>query len=176
LRKYYKENILNKNDTLKIINLDELDIIFDDKPIIVGGMAMEYYGIREHGNDIDFIVSNRDYLKLEARYRNCRKDMWGDFGIRVNEYEMFRSMWKFDYSYYNNDSIEFDQYKIISLDILFRMKVFALDAEDKHRRDVELLKKYFMKFQNQEWNDYMNKNIDRYLKAGKGLIINGDYY
>jgi hypothetical protein len=161
---------------LEIINLEQLEITFDDKPIIVGGMAMEYYGIRKHGDDIDFIVSNNDYSKLETRYRNCRKDMWGDFGIRVNEYEMFRSMWKFDYNYFNNGSIEFDQYKIVSLDMLFRMKVFALDAEDKHKKDVELLKEYFMKFQNHEWNDYMNRNIDRYLKAEKGLIINGDYY
>jgi hypothetical protein len=166
---------LNKNNPLEIINLKELEIIFDDKPIIVGGMAMEYYGIRKHGDDIDFIVSNRDYLKLETRYRNCRKDMWGDFGIRVNEYEMFRSMWKFDYNFFNDGSTEFDQYKIVSIDMLFRMKVFA-DAEDKHKKDVELLKEYFMKFQNQEWNDYMNKNIDRYLKAENGLIINGDYY
>jgi hypothetical protein len=167
---------MKKNNPLDIINLNEIDIPFDDKPIIVGGMAMEYYGIRNHGDDIDFIVSNNDYMKLEKCYRNCRKDMWGDFGIRVNEYEMFRSMWKFDYNFFNVGSKEFGQYKIVSLDILFRMKVFAMDADEKHKKDVELLKKYFMQFQNQEWNDYMNKNIDRYLKAEKGLIINGDYY
>ncbi|MDR0302328.1 MAG: hypothetical protein LBI04_08475 [Treponema sp.] len=167
---------MNTNNPLEIINLKELKITFDDKPIIVGGMAMEYYGIRKHGDDIDFIVSNNDYLKLEAQYRNCRKDMWGDFGIRVNEYEMFRSMWKFDYHYFNTGSIEFDQYKIVSLDMLFRMKVFAIDGDNKHKKDVELLKNYFMQFQNQEWNDYMNKNIDRYLNVENGLIINGDYY
>jgi hypothetical protein len=167
---------LNTNNPLEIINLKELKISFSDKPIIVGGMAMEYYGIRKHGDDIDFIVSNKDYMKLEARYRECRKDMWGDFGVRVNEYEMFRSMWKFGYNYFDSGSIEFDQYKIVSIDILFRMKVFAMDAGEKHKNDVELLKNYFMKFQNPEWNDYMNNNIDRYLKAENGLIINGDYY
>jgi hypothetical protein len=153
-----------------------LDITFSDKPIIFGGMAMEYYGIRNHGDDIDFIVSNCDYLKLEKRYRNCRMDIWGDFAIKVKNYEMFRSIWCFDYDYYVNDSLDFEQFKIVSIDILFRMKVFAMDSDDKHKRDVELLKKYFMKFQNKEYNIYMDKNVDRYLKAENGLIINGDYY
>ena len=167
---------MKKNNPLEIIDLSKLEIIFNDKPIIVGGMAMEYYGIRKRGDDIDFIISNRDYVQLETRYRNCRKDMWGDFGVKVNEYELFRSMWKFDYNYYNNGSIEFEHYKIISVDMLFRMKVFAMDSEEKHKKDVELLKEYFMRFQNKEWNDYMNKNIDRYLKIKDGLILNGDYY
>ena len=85
-------------------------------------------------------------------------------------------MWKFDYNFFDNGSLEFEQYKIISIDMLLRMKVFAMDAEEKHKKDVELLKEYFMKFQNKEWNDYMNKNIDRYLKTENGLIINGEYY
>ena len=167
---------MEKSKILEIIDLNKLEISFFDKPIIVGGMAMEYYGMRKHGEDIDFIVSNRDYLQLETKYRNFRKDMWGDFGIRVNEYELFRSMWKFDYKYFNNGVIEFDEYKIISIDMLFRMKIFAMDAGEKHKKDIELLKNYFMQFQNKEWNDYMNENIKRYLKVENGLIINGDYY
>ena len=167
---------MDKSEILEIIDLNKLEISFLDKPIIVGGMAMEYYGMRKHGEDIDFIVSNRDYLQLETKYRNFRKDMWGDFGIKVNEYELFRSMWKFDYKYFNNGVIEFDEYKIISIDMLFRMKVFAIDSEEKHKKDVELIKYFFMQFQNKEWNNYMNENINRYLKVENGLIINGDYY
>ena len=167
---------MDKSKILETIDLNKLEISFFDKPIIVGGMAMEYYGMRKHGEDIDFIVSNRDYLQLETKYRNFRKDMWGDFGIKVNEYELFRSMWKFDYKYFNNGVIEFDEYKIISIDMLFRMKVFAIDSEEKHKKDVELIKYFFMQFQNKEWNNYMNENINRYLKVENGLIINGDYY
>jgi hypothetical protein len=158
------------------IDLSEIDIIFEDKPIVVGGMAMEYYGIRKHGDDIDFIVSNRDYLKLEKRYHDCRKDMWGDFGIRNNQYELFRSMYKFDYPYFNKGAIVFDEYKMVSIDMLFRMKVFAMGSEEKHTKDVELLKEYFKQFQNMEYQNYMNQNVERYLKVDKGLILNGDYY
>ena len=167
---------MKKNNILEIIDLSKLKINFMHKPIIVGGMAMEYYGMRKHGEDIDFIVSNCDYIKLERQFRNCRKDMWGDFGVKIENYELFRSMYKFDYIYFNEGSIEFEQYKIISIDMLFRMKVFAMNAEEKHKKDVELIKTYFMKFQNKEWNDSMNKNIDRYIKTENGLIINGDYY
>jgi hypothetical protein len=170
------QNKTFNNNALDIIDLGKLDIIFDDKPIIVGGMAMEYYGIRKHGDDIDFIVSNRDYKKLETHYHDFRKDMWGDFGVKVNDYELFRSMWKFDYQYFNKGSIEFDQYKIISIDMLFRMKVFAMDAEEKHKKDIELIKEYFMQYQVKEYVDLMENNIERYLKHDKGLIINRDYY
>jgi hypothetical protein len=161
---------------MEIIKLNKLGITFEEKPIIVGGMAMEYYGLRKRGDDIDFIVVNCDYLKLEKLYRDCRKDIWGDFGVKVQEYELFRSMWRFDYSYYNANSIECEQYKIVSIDMLFRMKVFAMNAGEKHVKDVELIKKYYMQQQNAEWNDYMNENIERYLKVENGLIINGDYY
>jgi hypothetical protein len=176
------QNQMTENDPLAIIDLNKIDITFNDKPIVIGGMAMEYYGLRKHGDDIDFIVSNCDYLKLETRYRNYRKDIWGDFGVKVNGYDMFRSIWKLDYNYYNNGSKEFDQYKIVSIDILFRMQVFALGSDinvykDKHKDDLELLKNYFLKtYQNEEWVDYMDKNSDRYIKAENGLIINGDYY
>jgi hypothetical protein len=161
---------------LNCIQLNELEIEFDDKPILVGGMALEYYGIRKHGDDFDFIISNRDYKKLENKYRDFRKDMWGDFGIRKNEYELFRSMYKFDYPYFNNEAIEKTNLKIVSIDMLFRMKVFAMNAEKKHNDDVELMMKYFEKYQNQDYLEYMNKNVERYLKVENGLIINGEYY
>ena len=173
---------MESENKLNIIDLKKLDIAFEDKPIVIGGLAMEYYGLRKHGNDIDFIISNSDYLKLEKRYRNSRKDIWGDLGIRVNEYELFRSIWKLDYNYYSKDSIEFDQYKVVSIDMLFRMQVFAIGSDvnlhkEKHKTDLELIKEYLLhKFQNKEWLEFMNKNSERYLKAENGLIVNGDYY
>lgn len=158
------------------VNPEKLGIVFDDKPILVGGAAMEYYGIRKRGDDYDFIVSARDYRKLEAKYRDRRKDMWGDFGVRVGEFELFRSMYKFDYSYFDSGSIELERVKVVSIDILFRMQVFAMGSGEKRKRDVELLKEYFMRFQNSEYRDYMNRNAERYLGVEDGLILNGDYY
>jgi hypothetical protein len=171
-----EESTMSDAEALKAIDLGSLGVEFSDKPILVGGMALEYYGIRKRGEDFDFIVSGRDYAKLEKSYRDCRKDMWGDFGIRTGEYELFRSMYKFDYPYFDAGSIELEALKVVSIDMLLRMKVFAMDAEEKHKRDVELLKEHFKLRQNAEYLDYMNRHVDRYLKADKGLIINGDYY
>ena len=61
---------MDKNNPLSLIELNKLDVYFEDKPIVIGGMAMEYYGLRKHGNDIDFIVSNRDSLKSGEMYGN----------------------------------------------------------------------------------------------------------
>ena len=158
------------------IDFSVIGIDFDDKPIIVGGLAMEYYGIRKHGNDVDFIVSNRDYQKLEKRYRNCRKDMWGDWGIQTSGYEMFRSIYRFDYDYYGSGAIEFDKYKVISIDMLFRMKVYAMKSSEKHNNDVELIKEYLNKKQNPDYKKYLDENVDRYIRANDGTILNGDYY
>lgn len=158
------------------LDLSALDFDFEDKPILVGGGAMEYYGLRRRGEDLDFIVSSRDYRALEAAHRDCRKDMWGDFGLKVGEYELFRSMYKFDYPYFAEGSIDLGGCKVVSIERLFRMQVFAMDSGEKRRRDVELLKGYFMRFQNAEYRDYMERNIQRYLDAEGGLVVNGDYY
>jgi hypothetical protein len=69
---------MNDASFLDSIDLDKLGIVFDDKPILIGGMALEFFGIRKHGEDVDFIVSGSDYKKLENKYRDCRKDRWGE--------------------------------------------------------------------------------------------------
>lgn len=34
---------------------------FTDAPIVIGGRAMECYGIRKFGADIDLVITNSDY-------------------------------------------------------------------------------------------------------------------
>ena len=50
-------------NTKKEINkyIKSLDYKFLDKPLIVGGYALQYYGIRKAGHDIDMMVSLRDW-------------------------------------------------------------------------------------------------------------------
>lgn len=169
-----------------IANLDELELEttihiqklgyeFLDKPVIVGGLAMEYYGLRKHGDDIDFIVSDRDYQRLKVKFPEHRKDVWGDFGILVNGFELFRSIYKFDHAYYSQGAIEFTNYKMISIDMLFRMKVFALGVAAKHDCDVELLKGYYQRFQNPEYRSYLDKHIERYTSSETGIFLGIGY-
>jgi hypothetical protein len=135
---------------------------------------MEYYGLRPHG-DIDFIVSDRDFEKLRDRYPNNRKDQWGDFGIVANGFDMFRSIYRFDYDHYSQNAIEYKNYNVVAVDMLFRMKVFAMETGEKHKRDVQLLKQYYETFQNSRYKAYLDAHVPRYLAAEDGIILNGTY-
>src|SRR5512141_1946582 len=162
------ENKLTESELETAINIQKLGYEFLDKPVIVGGLAMEYYKLRKHGDDIDFIVTERDYQRLKAQFPNNRKDVWGDFGILVNGFELFRSIYKFDHAHYSLGAIELANYKMVSIDMLFRMKVFALGVAPKHDADVQLLKEYYQRFQNQDYREYMDRHIDRYVSSKDG--------
>ena len=157
------------------INIQKLAYEFLDKPVIVGGLAMEYYGLRKHGDDIDFIVTNRDYQRLKVKFPNNRKDVWGDFGILVDGFELFRSIYRFDHAHYSLGALELTNYKIVSIDMLFRMKVFALGVAKKHDCDVQLLKEYYQRFQNREYQNYLDRHVDRYTSSENGIFVEINY-
>lgn len=166
---------MNELELETTIDIQRLGYEFLDKPVIVGGLAMEYYGLRKHGDDIDFIVSDRDYQRLKAKFPDNRKDVWGDFGILVDGFELFRSIYKFDHDHYSLGAIELVNYKIISIDMLFRMKVFAIGVAEKHDCDVRLLKDYYQRFQNREYQAYLERHIDRYLSSETGIFMGFSY-
>lgn len=159
----------------RLIDIHRLDYEFLDKPVIVGGLAMEYYGLRKHGDDIDFIITDRDYQRLKVKFPDHRKDVWGDFGFLVNGFELFRSIFKFDHTHYSQGAIELANYKVVNIDMLFRMKVFALGVAKKHDRDVELLKDYYKRFQNQKYQEYLDRNVDRYVSSETGIFVGIHY-
>lgn len=166
---------MNESELETIINIQKLGYEFLDKPVIVGGLAMEYYGLRKHGDDVDFIVTERDYQGLKIKFLDHRKDVWGDFGFLVNGFELFRSIYKFDHAHYAIGAIEFTNYKMVSIDLLFRMKVFALDVAEKHDRDVELLKQYYQQFQNREYQNYLERHLERYTQSKDGIFFGIHY-
>lgn len=157
------------------INIQKLGYRFLDKPVIVGGLAMEYYELRKHGADVDFIVTERDYQGLKVQFPNNRKDVWGDFGILVNGFELFRSIYRFDHAHYSQGAIELTNYRIVSIDMLFRMKVFAIGVAQKHDSDVQLLKEYYQQFQNREYREYLDRHIDRYTSSENGIFFEISY-
>ncbi len=157
------------------LDFSKLGIDFGTKPLLIGGLAMEYYGLRKHGDDIDFIVTGEDYLALLAAHPGHKKDVWGDWGINVNGYELFRSIWKFDYSFLSRGSIEYDRYRVISFEMLFFMKVRAQESGEKHRRDVGLLLDCLNRYQNPEYRRFLDEHADWYLAAPDGIIFNDEH-
>jgi len=140
---------------LKQVNLEKLDYKFKHKPLIVGGVAMEYYKLRKTGEDIDLIVSGVDHQALIKKYMK-EKDVWkkenntpkykekpefvdlyGDKGILLYEFEMWNRI-GYDYDFLSQRAIEEKDVLIISLDKLLIMKALAMGKE-KYLNDTKLI-------------------------------------
>ncbi|WMJ22569.1 hypothetical protein RBG61_11305 [Paludicola sp. MB14-C6] len=173
--KYIENEFVIKN----AIDLSVLGVCFSSKPLIIGGLAMEYYGIRKKGNDVDFIVTNDDYEVLAEKYPNNRVDRWGDLYVSVDNLELLRSIYRLDYDFYSVEAIEYEEYKVISIEKLFFMKMLANSNQpevEKHVTDFRLMWNYFLKtFQNSNYVAYAMEHQNQYVNVPNGMIYNGKY-
>ena len=55
------------------IPLDTLAYPFREKPLLIGGKAMEYYGLRKAGADIDLVISVADHTRLALKEANRQR-------------------------------------------------------------------------------------------------------
>lgn len=122
------------------IDLQKLNFPFSGKPLLIGGMAMQYYGLRLSGADIDFVITSQDYRRLAAQYPDHLKDLWGDLGVCVYEFEIWQSICLFGYDVLSQGAIELDEYKVVSLEKLLFLKALGMRV-DKYHRDLELIVK-----------------------------------
>ena len=70
------------------VDLAKLNFTFQTRPLLIGGKAMEYYGVRLSGSDIDFVITGVDYQRLSQAYPDHLKDLWVDLGVCVFEFEL----------------------------------------------------------------------------------------
>ena len=120
-------------------------LAFIRKPIIIGGKAMEFYGMRR-GADIDLVICDADYQKIAAMYPDNRKDIWGDLGVAIDEIEMWRSIHLFDYEFFLKDAIEVSSMLVISLDRLLFTRSIVVDCVSevkKRKEDFEKVVLYY---------------------------------
>lgn len=103
------------------LNLTKLNYQFIEKPLVVGGMAMEYYGLRKSGHDIDLMATEEDVVNLIKMYPDRVKDLWGDLGVCPFEFEIWRTICLFDYNFFKEGSIDEDDILIISKEKLLVM-------------------------------------------------------
>jgi hypothetical protein len=68
-------------------------------------------------------------------------------------------------------AIELTIYKVVSIHMLFRMKVFALGVAEKHDCDFQLLKEYYQRFQNPDYRNNLDRHIDRYMSSKDGIFF-----
>ena len=154
--------------------LGEKSFRFTKKPILIGGMAMEYYGLRKSGADIDLVITDEDYQTLSSSYPDKRKDLWGDLGVVIDMFEIWRSIALLDYDFYSKDAIDEGMVVVVSLDRLLFMRVIAMEV-DKYRSDLQLLKGfYYETFRNKEFLHNMEKHMSLYEK-NSGVVFGGNY-
>lgn len=127
------------------IDLAKLNFVFQQKPLLIGGKAMEYYGIRKAGNDIDFVVAADDHKRLAQQYPDHIRDLYGDIGVIEYEFEIWNTICTFDYDYLKQGAIEEEDYLVVSIERLLMLKAIAMKADEKYRRDVELIAEYILR-------------------------------
>ena len=118
--------------------LGMLSYQFQEKPLLIGGKAMEYYNLRDAGDDIDLVVSIKDHERLKQQYPGHIKDLHGDIGICEFKFEIWNQICRYDYEELKAGAVEKPLIFIISLEKLLFLKTLAI-KEDKYYKDVLLL-------------------------------------
>ena len=126
------------------IDLAKLNFIFHHKPLLIGGKAMEYYGIRPAGKDIDFVIAADDHKRLVSQYPDHLKDLYGDIGVIEYEFEIWNTVCTFGHDYLKAGAAEEDNYLVVSIEKLLMLKAIAMKSSDKYKRDVELIAEYIL--------------------------------
>lgn len=145
------------------IDFSPLNFTFSKKPLLIGGKAMEYYGLRKAGEDIDLIVSKDDLAGLIKLYPNSLKDLWGDLGVATAGFEIWKTINYSNYEQLSEDSIQEENFCVISLEKLLVQKALAM-KKPKYRADLELIVK--------KMSDDQYKQFDTIKKENDGLLKN----
>ena len=126
--------------------LDGLGYRFRFKPLLIGGKAMEYYGLRQAGADIDWVVAAEDHRELVLRFPDNVKDLHGDIGVCVDGLEIWNRICLFDYDFLKEGCIEVGDICVIHLHKLLFLKALAMRLQ-KYHRDLELIVQEVLKRQ-----------------------------
>lgn len=120
------------------LDLSPLNHVFRHKPLLIGGKAMEYYGLRKAGADIDLVVHPVDHLALAAKYPEHLKDLYGDIGVCEYGFEIWNQICTFDYTYLKQGAAEDHDFLVVSPEKLLFLKALAMEIP-KYHRDLELV-------------------------------------
>ena len=129
---------MNVQITREQFDLSRLHFTFTTPPLLIGGKAMEYYDLRPAGADVDFVITAGDYERLAQQYPNHLREIWGDMGVCVFEFEIWKSICLFDYDCLSPGAIELAGYRMISLEKLLFLKALGM-KEAKYHHDLELI-------------------------------------
>jgi hypothetical protein len=96
--------------------------------------------------DIDFVIHAEDHVRLWQQYPDHHKELWGDLGVCVAEFEIWDSICLFDYLALSPGAIEDGDILVISLEKLLLLKALGMRVS-KYQRDLELIVERITKLQ-----------------------------
>jgi hypothetical protein len=111
---------------------------FTRKPLVVGGRAMEHYGLRPSGPDIDLVLAFDDFVAVVHEHPGRLKDLWGDLGVCVGQYELWKTICLLSYADLVDGAVDLGDVLVISLEKLLLMKALAMTKE-KYLADTRLV-------------------------------------
>ena len=135
-----------------------LEFTFKKRPLIIGGHAMEFYGLRKAGEDFDIVLHKSDHARLKrfldkqgmkylknnnpSKYKKTPTfvDLYGDHGLLIYEFEMWNSIMRFDYNFLSEGAKRKGKYLMISLEKLLFLKALAM-SKPKYLKDLKLIVK-----------------------------------
>ena len=107
-------------------------------------------------------------------YPDNRKDIWGDLGVILEPFEIWRCIMLMDYDFYIKDAIDEKITYVVSLDRLLLMRVLAMDTP-KYMDDLKMIKDYYCRtFYNKDFAKVQEKYLELYKSKG-GTIWGGKY-
>lgn len=121
---------------------------FKYPPILVGGKAMEYYGLRKCGKDIDYVVHKSDYrrmLKIEKPNKTMIPQTPGiTYTGGKKDTDYYLNLYQFDYNRLKQNAVKKGNMLIVSREDLILVKTMALNNKKyviKNKKDIQLLAK-----------------------------------
>lgn len=151
------------------IPLAKLGYSFTKKPLLVGGKAMEFYGLRQSGADIDFIADKEDVYNLIRLYPARVKDLWGDLGVCPYEFEIWKSICLFTYADLTEHAIDAGDFLVISLEELLVLKALAM-SQEKYFKDTQLIVQNILYKKYLAYEQVKSENSE-FLSHIQGIII-----
>jgi len=140
---------------LSLIDLGKLGHAFASPPLVIGGVAMQWHGLRPAGADIDLVVPAADVEALLQRFPDRAKNLWGDLGVCPFEFEIWKTICSYDYDELSVGAIPSGEVLVAGLETMLRLKAFA-SGQPKGRSDLDLIVRRILD--------------DRYASAYDGLV------
>ncbi len=113
---------------------------FGKKPLLFAGAAMEYYGLRPAGNDVDFLIAHEDFLHLTTLYPGQIRKEANDRAVCIGSLEFWQTTCDYTYDQLEEGALDTPTYRVLSLEKLLLLKANTVEIE-KSRQDILLLAK-----------------------------------